>query len=188
MSGLELTASLLMPLNAWLVARRSMWNWPVGVVTVGLLMFVFAEAKLYAATGLQALFLALNLYGWWAWRRAKPADDAVPLVRVSPAGWAATIAICVAGAAAIATLLARTTDAAQPWWDSGNTALALAAQWWQARRAVECWPLWVAVNVGSTGLYAVQGLWPAAASYAVLLLVALWGWREWRMSWRAQAA
>lgn len=188
MTGLELTASALMPVNAWLVARRSMWNWPVGVATVALLLFVFLDARLYAATGLQALFLILNVYGWWAWSRHRDGDPdaALPLVRLNGRDRVATAVGVVAATAAIALLLARATDAVQPWWDSANTALALAAQWWQARRAVDCWPLWIAVNIGSAALYATQGLWAAAASYAVLLVVAAWGWFEWNRAWRAQ--
>jgi nicotinamide mononucleotide transporter len=80
----------------------------------------------------------------------------------------------------IAALLDRFTDARSPLWDSSNTALALAAQYWQARRRIETWPLWIAVNIGSAGLYATQGLWITSLTYAVLLGLALHGWRAWQ--------
>jgi nicotinamide mononucleotide transporter len=179
MSPLEWAASAAVLLNAVLVARRSMWNWPVGVLAVSLFFVVFVQARLYAATGLQVVFLALNLYGWWAWSRARAAQPELPVTRLRPAQSLATIAAIAALAAGIALLLVRTTQAVQPAWDAANTATALAAQFWQARRAVECWPLWLAVNIGSVGLYATQGLWVAAATYAALAVIAAFGWRQW---------
>ena len=179
MAPLEWAAAAAGLVNAALVARRSMWNWPLGVLAVSLFFAIFIQARLYAATGLQVVFLALNLYGWWAWARAKGDAPELPLTRMTPRQSAATVAAIAALAAGIALLLARATEAVQPVWDAANTATALAAQWWQARRAVECWPLWLAVNIGSTALYATQGLWVPAATYAALGVVAAIGWRDW---------
>lgn len=178
--GVEALAAGLLIANVWLVARRSLWNYAFGLAAVSLYAAVFWNARLYAAFGLQFLFLALNLYGLWNWRRAEADSGTIP---VGWLGWPmrlATILGIFALTAVIASLLIRSSDAAAPWWDSANTATALAAQWWQARRRVETWPLWVAVNIGSVGLYASQGLWFTTASYAVLLGVALLGWRDWR--------
>ncbi len=178
----EAFASLLLLLNVWLVARRSMWNYAFGIAAVSIYALVFWEARLYAAFALQFLFLALNLYGLWNWRRAQAESGELPVLRMSrPERWA-TAAGIVLMAVGIGLLLARTTDAASPFWDSANTALALSAQYWQARRRVETWLFWILVNIGSVGLYATQSLWFTSCVYAVLLLVALYGWREWRQA------
>lgn len=178
--GLEAFASLLLLVNVWLVARRSLWNYAFGIAAVCLYAYIFWGARLYAAFALQFLFLALNLYGLWNWRHAQGASGELPVGWMSKAErWATALGILLLSVA-IALLLARTTDAASPWWDSANTALALLAQYWQARRRVESWLLWILVDIGSVGLYATQGLWFTSAVYAVLLLVALYGWRAWR--------
>jgi len=179
LSWVEPLAALLVLANVALVVRRSLWNYAFGIAAVGLYAFVFLESRLYAAAGLQLLFLGLNLYGLATWRASQAADGAVLVERLDVRQIWLTGLAAAAMAGAIGLLLVRTTDAAMPWWDSGNTALALAAQYWQARRKVECWPLWVLVNIGSAGLYATQALWFTSAVYAVLLFVALWGWREW---------
>ncbi len=175
----EPLAAILVLVNVWLVARRSMWNYAFGIAAVSLYFFVFVETRLYAAAGLQILFLLLNLYGLANWKAARRPTGELPIERMSDAQLLASGAAIVAMLAAIGWLLVRTTDAVMPWWDSGNTALALAAQYWQARRKLECWPLWVLVNMGSIGLYATQSLWFTTATYVVLLFVALWGWRQW---------
>lgn len=177
---LEALAAGLLLANVWLVARRSLWNFAFGIAAVSLYAAVFLEARLYAAFGLQFLFLALNFYGLANWRRAQDDLGEVQIGGLSGAERIGTIMATLKLGVLLGLLLWLTTDAALPFWDASNTALALAAQYWQARRRVETWPLWCLVNVGSVGLYATQGLWFTAGVYAVLLLVALYGWREWR--------
>lgn len=177
---LEALAAGLLLANVWLVARRSLWNFAFGIAAVSLYAAVFLEARLYAAFGLQFLFLALNIYGLANWRRARDDLGEVQIGALSGAERIGTIMATLKLGVLLGLLLWLTTDAALPFWDASNTALALAAQYWQARRRVETWPLWCLVNVGSVGLYATQGLWFTAGVYAVLLLVALYGWREWR--------
>jgi nicotinamide mononucleotide transporter len=177
----EALAAALLLANVWLVARRSLWNYAFGIAAVSLYAAVFLEARLYAAFGLQFLFLALNLYGLANWRQAQADDGEVTIRRLTGAERIGTVMAALKLGMLVGLLLWLTTDAALPFWDAGNTAVALAAQYWQARRRVETWPLWCLVNIGSVGLYATQALWFTAAVYAVLLLVALYGWREWQL-------
>jgi nicotinamide mononucleotide transporter len=177
---LEALAAGLLLANVWLVARRSLWNYAFGIAAVALYAAVFLEARLYAAFGLQFLFAGLNVYGLVNWRRAEAEAGEVTVGQLSGPERIGTLMATLKLGVLVGLLLWWTTDAALPFWDAGNTALALAAQYWQARRRVETWPLWCLVNIGSVGLYATQGLWFTAAVYAVLLLVALYGWREWR--------
>ncbi len=178
--AVEGLAALLLIANVWLVARRSLWNYAFGIAAVSLYAAVFLDARLYAAFGLQFLFLALNLYGLVNWRRALGRTGSVPIGRMGAPELAATALAVPILSVGLALLLARTTDAQSPLWDSTNTALALAAQFWQARRRVETWLLWIAVNLGSAGLYATQGLWFTSLTYGLLLAMAIHGWRQWR--------
>jgi nicotinamide mononucleotide transporter len=184
---LEALASALLLTNVWLVARRSLWNYAFGIAAVCLYAAVFWQAHLYAAFGLQFLFLALNLYGLINWRRSMEASGEVPVLRMTRRDRWLTLAGTLKLALLVGALLHLTTDAAIPFADSANTALALAAQFWQARRRVETWALWCLVNLVSVGLYASQGLWFTSAVYAVLLGVALYGWRAWGRAERGMA-
>lgn len=57
---------------------------------------------------------------------------------------------------------------------------SVAAQVMLAKRYVENWPLWVAVNVAGIGLYATKGLPLTAGLYGLFLILACLGWREWQ--------
>lgn len=177
--SLEWTAALLVVLNVALVARRSLWNYPVGMVAVALYAVVFARARLYSDAGLQGFFLALNAYGWASWRRSRARAGEVVVARLSAAargGWAVGIA---AAAGAWGWVMHRFTDASYPWWDAGLAAASVAAQVMMARRQWENWVLWIAVDLLSVGLYAAKGLWATAVLYMVLAGLAGGGLADW---------
>ncbi len=178
MSPLELSAAALGVVNIVLVARRTVANYPFGIVTVVLYAIVFARARLYSAAGLQAFFLASQLYGWWYWRRSGTGP-----VPVAAAGHRGLLLAAVAGTAGTLVLglaMSRLTDAAAPWWDAANAAWSMVAQFLTDRRLVESWPLWVAIDALSVGLYASQGLPATAALYGLFGAIAAWGWVAWR--------
>ncbi len=180
MSPLELTAAALGLINIVLLARRTVLNYPFGIAMVLLYAALFAQTRLYSAALLQLFFLASQLYGWWYWRRSHAGASGVPVRRLPPAGWRWAIGAGVAGTLLLGLAMSRLTNAAAPWWDAGNAAWSMVAQLLTDRRYTESWPLWVAIDALSIGLYASQGLIATAVLYAVFLLVALWGWIAWR--------
>ena len=80
----------------------------------------------------------------------------------------------------LGSFLRHVTDSDVPWWDALPTTGSLAGQWLLGRKYVENWPVWVAVNAVSIGLFAWKGLWLTVLLYALFLLMALWGWRAWQ--------
>src|SRR3954468_23371875 len=54
-------------LCVWLVARQHIANWPVGIANNLLFILLFVEAGLFADAGLQVVYVALALYGWYQW-------------------------------------------------------------------------------------------------------------------------
>lgn len=179
MNPVEACAAALVVLNVTLVARRSVWNYPVALVAVAIYGWVFAGARLYSDALLQAFFFAANVYGWRNWAQSRAATGDVVVERLSDAArlvWllGGSLACLVWG-----TLMHRYTDASYPWWDAGLAIASVAAQLLQARRAIESWWLWIAVDVGSVPLYLAKGLWVTAGLYTVLLAIAAVGLAGW---------
>jgi nicotinamide mononucleotide transporter len=71
------------------------------------------------------------------------------------------------------------TDATQPWLDAALTGFSLVAQVWMAQKRVQCWPLWIAIDFIFVGLFVYEALYVTAGLYAMFLLLAIQGWREW---------
>jgi len=177
---IEAFAALLVVVNVALVARRSIWNYPVAMVAVAIYASVFAGARLYSDMVLQGFFLVVNLYGWVDWVRVKGQAGEIVVGTLAPGDRMLWVAGIAGAAAAWGTAMHALTDAAYPWWDAGIAAASVAAQLLQARRRLESWWLWIAVDVASIPLYAVKALWFTTALYVALLAISVAGLIDWR--------
>lgn len=187
MTLLELSAFILGVINVTLIVRRSVWNYPFGLVMVVLYGRLFFDAKLYSDALLQIFFFVVQLYGWWAWARVSASAGTVLIEQLGPrlrAGWA--LACCLA-IIVWSSLVARYTDASLPLWDATVAILSVAAQILMSRRLIENWVVWIIVDLLSIGLYAAKGLWLTMALYIVFLGLAVWGLIGWRRDQLRQA-
>lgn len=176
---LETFAAALGLANIVLLVRRSIWNYPFGIAMVGLYAYVFFHEKLYSDALLQIFFVVIQLYGWWAWWRVGGTEHKVDVVRLTgPAriAWVAVIALLSLG---WGTMMHLGTDAFAPWWDASILVASIAAQILLARRAIENWILWIAIDVASIPLYLIKHLPNTAALYFVFLVMCVLGLREW---------
>ena len=48
--------------------------WPLAIFSSAAYGLLFAQSKLYGEAGLQVVFIALALWGWWQWLRGMAAD------------------------------------------------------------------------------------------------------------------
>ena len=187
MNPLEYAAAALGVINVTLVVRRTVWNYPFAIAMVSLYFFVFVETRLYSDALLQIFFLVVNLYGWRNWLQAKRASGGdIPVQLLSGRErllWLAGLAL-VSTAWGLA--MDRYTDAAAPVVDAFVAGFSIGAQILLARRIVENWVLWIAVDLVAIGLYWSRGLQVTAGLYFIFLLLATTGLVEWLRSWRAQ--
>lgn len=179
-TGLELLACVL---SVWMVvcnARVNPLGWPLAIASSALYAWLFAHSRLYGEAALQGVFIAVGFWGWWQWLRGT-ASDGAPLVvrRLDRRQLLKLGAVTLAAWPLLALLLSRATDSDVPWLDALPTVGSLAGTWLLARKWLENWPTWVAVNLISIVLFAVKGLWLTVGLYAVFALMALWGWRAW---------
>lgn len=185
MSWTELAAALLTLVNIALIVRKSVWNFPVGIVAVTIYGTVFFEARLYSDALLQVFFVIVQLYGWWKWRLAI-ADAGELLVEWSrPRVQALSLAIGAALMLALGTAMHTWTNAASPYLDAAVAAGSVVAQLLLSFRRIENWIYWIAVNVLSIGLYISRGLLVSAGLYTLLLGMAVAGLIGWLRSPRA---
>jgi len=149
-------------------------------VNVVLYAIVFYEAKLYADMGLQVVYAALSVYGWYAWIRGGTGGGALEVSKSPRRELLISIVAAAAFAVILGTLLRRATDAALPYIDSTLTSFSLAAQWLMTRKLLENWVIWASVDVVYVGMFYFKALYLTSALYAVFLVLALLGYREWK--------
>ena len=167
-------------LGIWLTTRRNLLCWPITLGADILYLVVFYHAKLLSDALLQAFFVAFTIYGWWNWTQGVKQEGEV---RVAPLPIAnATIAVIagIAGTFLLATITKRL-HAALPYLDASLACFSLVASWWQARRNIANWWLWIVVDVFYVGEYIYKDLWLTAILYAFLVglaIVGLWEWQK----------
>lgn len=170
-------------LAVWMVfanMRVRLIAWPLAIASSAAYLLLFAHSKLYGEASLQLMFIAVAAWGWWQWKFGHQADGSALAVRhLAPRDRWILAALTLAAWPLLGALLHRFTDSDVPWLDALPTAGSVAGQWLLGRQYVENWPVWLAVNVFSIGLFAIKGLWLTVALYALFAVLSVVGWRAW---------
>jgi nicotinamide mononucleotide transporter len=188
MAWIELIAALVSVAAVWLTALRRVVSCPIGILSVILYAWVFIAARLYSDALLQGVFGVMIVYSWVYWKRHLDAGDRVAIAPLARGYAALHVCLGVVCAVALGYVMQRWTNAALPWLDSALTAFSLVAQWWQARRHVAAWWLWIIVDVIYVGEYVYKRLDITSVLYAGFVVLAVIGLRQWRRAGRAAVA
>ena len=160
--------------------RGTRWTWPFYFVSSLLYGWLFVEFHLFASAAMQLIFMAAAIWGWFSWGEegARTPGSLAPAMRLR-----GLIGIVVLWALAVPLL--QSIGGAATWGDAFMLVGSLAGQVLMVLQKTETWPVWIAVNTVGAVLYASQGLYFTSLFYAVLILMAIAGWRAW--SERAEA-
>ncbi|MFI5358234.1 MAG: nicotinamide riboside transporter PnuC [Opitutales bacterium] len=166
--------------GVWLMIRRSLWAFPVGLAAVTVQGVLFYQTHFPADAILQIFYFGMLAWGWRHWVRDRGAAPELPVTPLSARGRIITVLAASAATVGWALTIGPWMHAAMPWRDAFIAAFSVAAQLLQVRKNIENWPLWVLVN-----LVAIASYWSAELAftsflYAVYLGLALVGWRAWR--------
>ena len=184
MSPIEIVAAILLVINVVLAVRENVWCWPVGIVGVILYGIVFYQNRWFANMGLQVVYTALSIQGWYQWLRGGEQKTAL---RVRHIPRTVLLSSLVAGFllwGALAWLLMQTKEATFPLVDSWLTAFSLVAQYLMVRKYVENWLFWIAVDIIYIPAFLIQKLPVSSALYVLFLILATTGYFQWRKSAR----
>ena len=186
-SPLEVMAAAFGVISVFLSTRQHIWSWPTAIVNVALYAVVFYQGRLYGQMGLQPIYLALSIYGWYEWLHGGEHRTELHVSSASPRLLAMLAALNVVAWLVLATVLRRT-DAALPWLDALLTTTSLVAQWMMTRKILENWLLWIALDLIYVPMFFSQRLYATALLYAAFLVLAAMGYVEWRRSLVRRAA
>jgi len=188
MSWLEVISVIASALGVWLTTRRSLVAWPVIILACILYGELFRESALYSDMLLQGVFAVCAIYGWWHWLRGVQAEGSVTIQALSRQECLWGLAAGAAGSLMLGYGMSHYTNASLPWLDSALTGFSLVAQWWQARKYIANWWLWIVVDVIYIGEYIYKHLSLTAGLYAFFVFLAALGLRDWRGALNQQNA
>jgi nicotinamide mononucleotide transporter len=184
---LEITGVITGLLCVYLAAINNIWNWPIAIISVGIYIFIFYDKHLFADTGLQVYFMAMNFYGWYYWSRKPATEEKSPVLLITKKEIVFSAIAIVIFTFILGSLL-KYTSASYPFIDSFCTACSLVAQVFLARKVLENWLIWIFVDVIYVGVYIFKGLDLTAVMYAIYVGIALLGYFDWKKDYKKQFA
>jgi len=159
------------------------WFAVIGSISSALYIYIFYNAKFYADSAMSVYYLAANMYAIYVWIKLKKENDndnyggitKVPKKQI----FILTAIFCIL-LFPMYYVLENYTDSPVALGDSITTTLSIVAMWLLARKNIEHWLVWVAVNVLSTALYIWKGLYPTSVLYGVYIVISIFGYINWK--------
>lgn len=179
---IELVGAVTGVTCVWLMSKEKTAGWPLGLVSVACYVYVFGRAGLYGDFFLYLVFAALNAYGWYRWTIGRKDAEPLPVSLLPASVWPGSIAGIAAGTALIGFASAQVPGANLPYLNAFTTSVSLLAQWWLARKKLQNWLLWIFADLIYVAMYLYMGLYLTALLFVLYLLIAINGYRHWRIS------
>lgn len=179
MSYLEIAAVATALIMVIFQIRQSPWLYPFGIASSLMYAVLFWQWGLPATAMLQAIFVALLVYGWVYWLKHGPETPTGDVKRLGPAGWVIAIVATQVLAVVWGSVLYKTAEANIVFADAPLAAASVLGQWLLARKYVDNWLVWIAVNAGYAGLLAYQKVYLSSGLYIVFFALAVWGYIAW---------
>jgi nicotinamide mononucleotide transporter len=180
MSPIEILGFITGAICVWLLVKENIWNWPIGIANNIFYIIVFWRSSLYGDAGLQFVYIAISIYGWWNWLHGGKQHSHLVVTRAGLGGMRLYGAITLAATGILYLLLHRYTNSNVPFSDALTTSMSLTAQYMMTRKIVENWWLWIAADAIYILLYCYKGLYLTAVLYAIFLAMCIMGLREWK--------
>lgn len=192
MSYVEFIGTVLYLWSVWLIAKRNILTWSIGIISVLLYMILFYQIRLYSDTIEQIYYLGASVYGWWLWNKSPKENGQISDVKYSNSKnlilWVVFTGII---SIVFGFLMSRIhvflpvifpEAASFPYLDALTTIMSFSAMWLMAQKKAESWIYWVIVDMIGIWLYFVKDVKFISLLYVVLLIMAFNGLRMWNKS------
>ncbi|MBF0118466.1 MAG: nicotinamide mononucleotide transporter [Desulfobacterales bacterium] len=190
MSYIEFIGTVLYLWSVWLISKRRILTWPIGIISVLLYMILFYQIRLYSDTIEQLYYIGASIYGWYTWNKSPKDKGQITDVKFSKQRevilWISlTLVISIFTGffmSRVHTLLPIIfpEKASFPYIDAITTIMSFSAMWLMAQKKIESWIYWILVDMIGIWLYFVKNVKFISLLYVILLIMAINGLLMWR--------
>ena len=170
-----------------LAIRQNIWCWLGAGISTAIYVYLFFAAKLYMESALNLFYFAMAIYGWSVWYSGRTGDEELPVSVWPRKVHAVAIGTILAASIVSGYLLSRYSDAVYPYVDSMTTWGAIWATFLVARKVLENWWYWLAIDAVSIVIYWSRGLELTALLFVVYVVMIPFGIVGWSRSYRESA-
>lgn len=187
LSPLELVAVISAVAYLVLAIRQHIFCWIFALLSTSIYIALFVDARLYMESLLNVFYFVMAAYGLWFWYAGGDRDNGLPVTRWRWSVHAGALAAVCAVSLLTGFLLDRYTEAALPYVDSLTTWAALWATFLVARKVLENWWYWLAIDAISVYLYWARDLQLTALLFVAYLVLIPFGLVAWTRAYDRQA-
>ncbi|MEX2495864.1 MAG: nicotinamide riboside transporter PnuC [Woeseia sp.] len=162
--------------------RQNILCWFFALVSTAIYVGLFISAKLYMESLLNVFYFVMALYGWYFWYCGGDRTSEVPVTRWRWQVHAKALAGVSFLAVLFGSLLERYSDAAYPYIDSMTTCAAIWATFLVARKVLENWWYWLAIDIVSVFLYWSRDLQLTSLLFVAYVVLIPFGMMAWTRS------
>lgn len=181
---LDILSTVLGIIYIILEYRASIALWIVGIIMPAIDIWLFLSVGLYADCGMAIYYTLAAIYGYMIWKfgrkRGQRRDGDMPVTRVRISLLPPLLAVFLLAWLGIYWILVNFTNSDVPVTDSFINALSIIGLWTLARKYLEQWIIWIAVDAVACVLYAYKGIPFKAGLYGLYVVVAVMGYFKWK--------
>ena len=176
---IEIVAVIFGVLYTVLMAKNKISCWIFGVLGSLLSIYLFiAYAKLYGEALLSIFYVFAGIYGWIMWRKQEVIEEVyqrtiMTHVKIIFVGIACSFLLFYV-------LIYFFKDAQKPLIDSFTTIFSFIATYLMAKKWIENWFYWIAIDGVSVYLYYSRGLEIYALLMLAYTIIVIYGYFEWK--------
>ena len=191
MSYLEFIGTVFNLACVWLVSINLWINWPIGIIGSTLFLILFYQIRLYSDFIEQIYYIITGFIGWYLWfnptknrkkeelkiSNSSKESNLIYLLAISLGSLFLTILIVK-----IHIILPNffPEEASFPFMDAFTTILSFCATILMTKRKIDCWYLWITVDVIGVFLYFAKGVVFVSLLYFLFLILAIRGFINWK--------
>ncbi len=188
---LELIAVVASLLYVLLAAKGNIWCWPAAILSTVLYTVIFYDVYLLMDSALQLYYLLMAFYGWFCWQTSNKANTPSSSKILLYSRWTLQRHGMIILALSLLSLvlgwlMASYTPAHFPYLDSATTVFAVFATYLITQKVIENWLYFIVIDVVSIYLYIEKSLVPTAALFAAYVILAAYGYWQWRKQYKLQ--
>lgn len=198
---LDIVTTILGLIYLVLEYRASIALWVVGIVMPAMDIYLYWSHGLYGDAGMAVYYTLAAIYGYAVWKfgakwkamiKRKGSDKKEGASAVSSSSEdlpitffprrliLRTLGFFVLAWAATYYVLVAYTNSTVPLLDAFTNALSFVGLWALARKYVEQWLFWIAIDVVCCYLYVVKGIPFKAGLYGLYVVIAVMGYWKWK--------
>lgn len=181
---LDILTTILGLIYIWLEYRASIALWVVGIIMPALDVWLYWTHGLYGDAGMAAYYTVAAIYGYAVWKfgkkRGQQAGEQLPITHFPLRLLVPTVLFFLAAWGITYWVLVNYTNSTVPVLDAFTNALSFVGLWALARKYLEQWLFWIAVDAVCAWLYVAKDIPFKASLYALYVVIAVMGYFKWK--------